>query len=181
MGEFLDKAMHHEELGQLQEAAKFYALESFATYIQTNYQNGRDFRIASALMLESISADVRGGNENRAKIHLGLIEDFLYEIAEDSEQMVPRGFGWEWLGDVHLLVGDPSAKEYYRQALEIFENLDTDDMMFWGAESEYDYAFAAMKSFFEWKGLEYPEDHSLNFVDRVQAKVEVADQLDDGK
>lgn len=177
MAEFLEEAMQHEDAGRLREAAKFYALEAFATYIQANYRNGRGFRIASALMLESICADVRGGNEDRAKTHLGLIKEFLSEIADDSEQMPPSGLGWEWLGDAHLLVGDSSAVEYYRRAQEIFEDLDLDDMLFWGAESEYDYAFGAMKSYFEWKGVEYPENHSLNFVNRVEAKIEVAKGL----
>lgn len=172
MTELITKALEAERNGDLEAAAKFYAVYAFQELVGSNYQVGQEMRRGLTHMLESISADVRADNYDRARTHLQMIEPMLRKLQRNTDEKPIQGLASEWLGDAKLMVGDDDAIEHYEQALETFQSLSINDRLFWGAEPEFDNAYGAMKEFLAVYGIQYPNRYTLEFEDRVQKKID---------
>lgn len=158
MCKFTSKALEAEQNGELEAAARFYALYSFRELVGSNYQTSSQMRRGVTHMLESISADVRANNGGRAQVHLRIIEPLLKQLGETADKKPIQGLSFEWLGDAHLMVGnDDYAIKYYEQALEAFHELSLDDRLFWGAEPAFDNAYGAVKDFLATYDIQYPK------------------------
>lgn len=171
MTDYFSQALEHEGAGELDGAARCYALYAFEELVASEYEYGSSMRSALIHLLESISADVRGGNRNRAVTHATMLEPLLRRLVEDAAVDALRGLAWEWIGDIHLLLGDESTTDYYENALALFEEIAVDDKRFWGGTPEFDNAYGAVKAFLEVQGVDYPPSYSLDFEDRVEAKI----------
>lgn len=175
MSDLTTKALEAEESGNLEAAAKFYAFYSFRELVESNYRIGSQMRRGLTHMLESISADVRAGNYERAQTHLQLIEPLLKQLHETTDEESVQGLSSEWLGDAHLMVGNYEvATKYYGRALETFHELSLEDRLFWGAEPEFDSAYGAMKKFLADYDIQYSNEYTMEFEDRIRTKIKAS-------
>ncbi|MFC4549692.1 MULTISPECIES: hypothetical protein [Halorussus] len=172
IAELTSKALAAEQDGELETAAKLYAFCSFRGLAESNYRDCPQMRRGLTHMLESISSDVRTSNFQRAQVHLRMTEPVFYLLLETSSERTIQGLASEWLGDAYFMLEDDAAFEHYEQALEIFQEISLQNRLFWGAEPEFDNAYGALKEFLSNYGIEYPNEYTIEFEQRVRTKIE---------
>lgn len=135
-------------------------------------------RIRLAVLLLSISCDVRADNYHRAESIFDIAEPLFREIGENVESRVLVGLTKEWIGDGLLMLGSPAAKNFYQKACEHYDSLDWGERS-WGHEQEFHYAFIAVQSFLTASGIETPEEPHLpiHFVERIEFKMKATERL----
>lgn len=170
-------ALDAEEEGDLGRAATDYV--GLGTYLlaESDYQNSRRYREGVTFILLAISHDICGDNTVRARSHFGLFQEKFEQITTTADEDVVRGFGHEWLGDARLMVGEEGVSDAYKTARELFEGMELNERLVWGAVPEYDTAYKAMCQFFESHGYGYHREHDIEFVDRIHWKLETARKL----
>lgn len=175
MTDHFQKAMEAEKAGRHREAAEHFAIDAMIELVKSNFESGRTMRINAAILLQAISADVRANNTNRARHIFSFLEPLLAEIRDSTDDTVLAGIASEWTGDALLMLGEPGAKEQYREAETRY--VDVRPTENWGFEEEFDYEHWAIESFLESEGMEVPENLELDFQQRIGLKLEAAEDL----
>lgn len=170
-------ALDAEEEGDRKKAATNYI--GLASYLvaKSDYRNSRTYREGVTYALLAISHDIIAGNPTRAERHFALFQEAFEQIATTEDKVIVRGIGHEWLGDARLMVGEDGVCESYETARKLFEDLELDAQLLWGAVPEYDTAYRAASQFFEFHECGYYREHDIEFAARVEWKRETAKQL----
>lgn len=164
-------ALDAEKNGDYSKAARLYALRAFETLSGSEFTSAQQMRRGVTLMLESISTDVRAGNQRRAKLHYQMTRPVYDELFTQSDKAVTTGLLYEWQGDALWMLSEEGARNQYQLALDAFEDISLSDQMLWGAIPEYDNAYGALSGFLAEMNESYPETHSMDFTKRVQYKL----------
>lgn len=172
-----ESARELEDAGDYDDAARKYAREGFDRFLVSHFGLDGECRIGIGMILQAISCDVRAGNSRRAEHLFAIIEPLLVELRYGTDDNVLRGLAFEWLGDGKLMLEEGDAVENYRSALLQFQDLTWEDTT-WQEEPDFMQAYWAMESFSQYHGRELPPPvPSVEFQERVEAKIELADDF----
>lgn len=173
-----DQALSLEQEGELASAAVLYTDAGFSKLNDADFEFGTKYRIGFTTLLRAISADARAGNETRAMAIRDVVVA-LIERAVDADSRADRilqGLYHEWIGDAYLFTRSERTADYYRMALETYENHSQSEFLSWGMEQEFDYAHWAVQSYLSANGSDVAEElPSLDFPSRIEAKLEYAE------
>lgn len=164
------EALDAEDRGDLQAAASYFVGLSAYLMSESSYENSRSYREAAAYLLRAVGLDIQAGRNERAADHLDRFGFVFEQLSNDERKAVFRGFGNEWLADAMMMVGTGSPEERYERARQEFATIDLDTRLHWSSVPEYDAAYQAMRRFFESQGIDYYQDHDIDFVGRIDWK-----------
>lgn len=171
------EAREHEKRGEYRQASASYARLAFDDLVEANFEPTRQTRLAIGHLLEAISCDSIAENQFRAQQLQIFSEQILTIVQEDTDELALEGLTYEWIGDSYLFVGSPVAIGKYDTAREIYEGLSDVPQRGWGMEEEFDYAYWAFESFIDSKGYSIPAHLEIDFTNRIQFKLKVAEEV----
>lgn len=173
-----DLALAAERDDEFAAAAEGYVALAAYTIAAADYEVGRSYRQGVAYAVLAMSLDACAGNTSRAGRHATWFGDCIDRIASQADEEVARGLGFEWRGDAALFAGRyEDALVAYDEAHAQFEALSLETQLHWGALPEYDVSVRASERFFADEGVDYFEDHDVDFAGRVRWKRETVRDL----
>lgn len=171
MTTLLSEAQELEREGELEEAGEKFFLFGSTRIISGGADNTPDFRKGIAYCIRSVRLYVQSEQQETAAILSAMTEPLLYRLICYSESEVEMGLGWEWLGDLYLIVGDSNKDKFYQKAMDTFENVSMDERLHWGARPEHETMFLNIKKYAGDDRLPTDLDYTLDFVDRCAWKI----------
>jgi len=152
-----------------------WAVEGFRFIVDSNFKQGDHYRKGVSYLLSAIIYDVQDDNYWRASNLADLTRPLIELMQDETAEPILVGIGFEWFGDIDLLLGNESAIDHYEQAEPYFKDTDWQDEI-WKFEPVFEISGHILRHHLESQGYDLPIS-TYTHAERVARKIELAEEI----